>query len=665
MKLIEKLLIANRGEIAVRIIRSARKLGIRTVAIYAGNEEDSQHVRLADEAFGLGTGELLETYLNTARILHIAALSACDAIHPGYGFLSENPEFATACLEAGLTFVGPNPEAILKMGNKVFARELAEKAGIPVTKGLTGDPSLILEQAATIPFPVLVKAAAGGGGKGMRIVNEPAGLKEALEATSREAATYFGDGTVYLEQYIKQPRHIEVQVLGDKHNKLIHLYERECSIQRRYQKIVEESPSPTLTREVREKMGKAAISFAETIHYDNAGTVEFLVDTDMNFYFLEMNTRIQVEHPVTEMVTGVDLVMEQLLIAGGYPLRLAQDEIHQHGHAIECRIYAEDPENNFLPSPGEISLYIEPQGKDIRIDSSIDSAGLIRNQYDPMISKLIVWGENRDLARQKMLQALDHYIIHGIKNNIPYLKGILEQEDFRNNNISTDFCKNLTPAILEEACQKKKNLPLEIPALACLLFSLNPTTLASNTDIWKKIGYWRLISELKLTFDDWDIPVAILRNYGLHYHFLVKDIEYETSLLKNENGKVEFTANGNHYLAYASATGKGSYQVSFLGTVFSCSRGDFLPESSLYATAHSGIADKVISLMPGKVVRVNVTHGQKVTKGSVLLIVEAMKMENNILAPKDGIIGHFNLKPGDLVEAQTELIQILEMNETG
>jgi 3-methylcrotonyl-CoA carboxylase alpha subunit len=659
IKLIEKLLVANRGEIAVRIIRTAKKLGIYTVAVYAANEEDSMHVHMADEAYGLGQGELKDTYLNIEKLVHIAELASCDAIHPGYGFLAENPEFAKECDQAGIIFVGPRADAILAMGNKIKAREMAASAGIPVTRGITGDVSRILKQADSIPFPVLVKAAAGGGGKGMRIVHDRETLQEALENTSREAYTYFGDKSVYLEQYIDKPRHIEVQVMGDHHGNLIHLYERECSIQRRYQKIIEESPSPTLDPETREKMGMAAVEYAKMIGYNNAGTVEFLVDQEMNYYFLEMNTRIQVEHPVTEWVTGYDIVEEQLLIASGYPLRIKQEQVKQQGHAIECRVYAEDPEHDFIPSPGEITLYREPLGKDIRIDSSIDKEGYIRSQYDPMISKLIVWGKNRDLARQKMLLALDQYFIQGIKNNLAYLKGILQQEDFKQNKISTAFCAEKTGEILESLSAKKNIIPLHIPAIACLLYSLQHPESIEKTSVWKSIGYWRLINELKLSIDNKDINIEILHRYGAHYHFLLDGNECKTILLKKKGPKLEFSVNGTHYVSYISLNKQGHFEISHGGYSFHGVRKDYLEENVIYTTSHTSAEDRIISMMPGKVVKVNVREGQTVKKGDLLLIIEAMKMENNILAPKDGTVGPLVLKPGDLIDAQTELLEII------
>jgi 3-methylcrotonyl-CoA carboxylase alpha subunit len=355
-KNIQKVLIANRGEIALRIIRTLNKLGMEVVAIYAAPDAEALHVEMADEAYSLGDGNLANTYLDIAKIIRIAKKAKVDAIHPGYGFLSENPMLVKACEENNIAFIGPDARSMQLMGNKIAARKFAIENGLPVTKGLTGTTEEILKAAGTLPFPVLVKAAAGGGGKGMRIVEQESELANILETTSREAKNYFGDGTVYIEQFIEEPRHIEVQVLGDQHGNVIHLFERECTIQRRYQKIIEESPSPTLTPEIRHEMGAAAVNLCKAIGYRSAGTIEFLVDKDLHVYFLEMNTRIQVEHPVTEMVTGIDLVEQQIKIAQGQVLDIKQEQVQQNGHAIECRIYAEDPANNFMPSPGKLHL---------------------------------------------------------------------------------------------------------------------------------------------------------------------------------------------------------------------------------------------------------------------------------------------------------------------
>ena len=496
MKLFNKILVANRGEIAVRIIRSAKKLGITSVAIFSEIDSESLHSKLADEAFCIGKQELSETYLNIEKIIEIAKSTACDAIHPGYGFLAENPLFVEACDKNGIVFIGRNARAIKLMGNKIEARSFVKKLNVPMTEGITGTPEFLLKNAASIPLPLLVKAAAGGGGKGMRIVHKMAELENILESTSREAKNYFGDGTIYIEKYIEEPRHIEFQVLGDNFGNIVHLFERECTIQRRYQKIIEESPSPTLTPEVRQKMGESALRITREIGYNSAGTIEFLVDNKLNYYFLEMNTRIQVEHPVTEMVTGVDLVEEQILVAAGNLLRLKQEELHQHGHAIECRIYAEDPANNFLPSPGKMSLYIPPKGDNIRIDSSIEHATTILSFFDPMISKMIVWGENREISSRRCVSALQNYTIHGIRTNIEYLLGVLQNEAFQENKLSTKFCDEHSEHILNKILLEKSQV--SVPLVAFALYSLHFTSNKNTQNTWQYIGYWR--NKIQLEF---------------------------------------------------------------------------------------------------------------------------------------------------------------------
>ncbi len=662
MKALEKILIANRGEIAVRIIRSAQKLGLRTVSIYTTIEEDALHVSMADEAYCLGEGSLSETYLNVEKIIGIAVKSQCDCIHPGYGFLAENAKFGESCEAAGLTFVGPDSGAIRLMGHKIEARNFAVSNGLPVAKGASGELEDLVKASENIPFPVLVKAAAGGGGKGMRIVRERDELKAALEATSREAKTYFGDGSVYLEQFIENPRHIEVQILGDKHGNVIHLYERECSIQRRYQKIIEESPSPTLTTEVREKICAAAVRLGKAAKYSNAGTIEFLVDWQLNFYFLEMNTRIQVEHPVTEMVTGIDIVEEQISIAAGFPLRFNQEEIRQKGHAIECRIYAEDPENNFLPSPGKISLYKEPEGPGIRIDTGIDGPVIIRPDFDPMIAKIVSHGSNREHARQKMISALTHYPVLGIRTNTNYLLTMLSLDAFIQNTISTKFCDDHTAEILEAAAKKKDSIPKEIPLMAFLLFSLQHHG-DEEQNIWNKIGFWRNFMLIKIAVDGIESDIELKHRQQNHYLFIYNGLEYKMLLQKSLGTRFEFIMNDAHYLAYAATASNGTTQLQIDGVNFFCERKDQLIEQELLSMAgynHGSQESRISSPMPGKIVKVNVKPGDLVTKGTVLLIVEAMKMENNILAGKDGEIEKVNAKAGETVDTTTELITFKE-----
>ena len=443
--MIRKVLVANRGEIAVRIMRSCREMDIASVAIYSEADRKSQHVRYATEAYYIGPSPSNESYLNIDKILEVAIRCGADAIHPGYGFLSENTEFARRVAEAGIKFIGPTPEAILAMGDKVTARKIMMKAGVSVVPGtnenLETDDDLH-RVAKDIGYPLMIKASAGGGGKGMRLVRSEKDLVSSYNMAKSEARNAFGNDTVYIEKYIESPHHIEFQVLADEHGNTIHLFERECSVQRRHQKVVEETPSPLMTPELREKMGAQAVAAAQSVNYVGAGTVEFLADDNHNFYFLEMNTRLQVEHPITERVTGVDLVKQQILIADGQELKLRQEDLRQFGHAIECRIYAEDPDNNFMPSPGLIKHITEPLGLGVRTDGYVYEGYEIPIYYDPMISKLIVWAQTREESIQRMKRALFEYKITGVKTSIPFLKRIMDTPDFVSGKYNTHFIAN-------------------------------------------------------------------------------------------------------------------------------------------------------------------------------------------------------------------------------
>ncbi len=433
-----KVLIANRGEIALRVIRTLREMGIRAVAVYSDVDRAALHVRKADEAAHIGGPESAESYLNIGRILDAARRHGVDAIHPGYGFLSENAPFAQACEDAGFTFIGPSAKSIALMGSKTEARKVAQEGGAPIVPGSSGDPA---EFAREFGFPVMLKAVAGGGGKGMRRVDRMEDLPSAFEAASSEALRAFGDGSIYVEKLIERARHIEIQVFGDKHGSLIHLGERECSVQRRHQKVIEESPSPLVARTpgMRERMGEAAIRAARAAGYYNAGTVEFLAIESGEFYFLEMNTRLQVEHPVTELVTGLDLVRLQVEIAAGAKLPLAQDDVALRGSAIECRIYAENPANNFFPSPGHIVQLAEPAGPGVRVDSGIYPGWTVPLEYDPMLAKLIAWSGTREHTIERLLRALGEYHIGGIETNIPLFRKILNDGAFRNGALHTGY----------------------------------------------------------------------------------------------------------------------------------------------------------------------------------------------------------------------------------
>lgn len=658
--MIQKLLIANRGEIAVRIIKTARRMGIRTVAIYSEIDKSSLHHSFADEAFCIGKSELAETYLNITAIIRIAQSSGCDALHPGYGFLSENQLLAKACVDAGIVFVGPDAKVMHVMGNKVEARAFVASTGVPVAKGLSGDADFIVRNVDTIGFPVLVKAAGGGGGKGMRIVNDKASLGTALEAASREAKNYFADGTVYIEKYFEEPRHIEFQILGDNFGNVIHLFERECTIQRRYQKIVEEAPSPTLTPELRSRMGEAAVAIGKAIKYSGAGTIEFLVDTELNFYFLEMNTRIQVEHPVTELTTGIDIVEEQLRIASGESLQLNQESLRQTGHAIECRIYAEDPANNFQPSPGKLSLYYKPVGDFIRVDDAMNEPYQVSSFFDPMIAKLITYGKTRDEARLQMINALQNYGIHGIKNNISYLKAILQNDTFIKNSISTRFCSLHSEILMKAIAKDRENVPVLIPLVAALVSK--PLISPKQKNVWNTISYWRLLMQPAMEMDGktYKLTVTEWKNNEISIHKDGTDTQIRFEELKDKQ-QLKLYFNGEPYIVFVSHPETGKAIVSFRTHTFDITRSDVLSEPGNFSPAvvlsgESG--SNITSPMPGKVVKLIVKQGDVVAKGDLLLVVEAMKMENNIVSPVNAVVERINIGIADLVDANTILIHL-------
>lgn len=447
----KKILIANRGEIAVRVIRACKEMGIKTVAVYSEADREALHVSMADEAYCIGPTATKESYLNITNIISIALLTNADAIHPGYGFLAENATFAEICLDCNISFIGPDPDAINKMGDKSIARETMKKVGVPTVPGTDGliiDLEEAVMIAKEIGFPVIVKATAGGGGKGMRVAEDEEELRKAIRQAQKEAETAFGNPGVYLEKYVEEPRHVEIQIIGDMHGNVVYLGERDCSIQRRHQKLVEEAPSPALEQGLREQMGVAAVGAAKAVDYHGAGTVEFLLDKHGNFYFMEMNTRIQVEHPVTELITGIDLIREQILAAAGYPLSFNQSDIKINGWAIECRINAENPAKNFMPSPGKVETYLPPGGYGVRVDSAVYPGCVISPFYDSMVAKVIVWGKNREEAIGRMKRALDEFVISGINTTIPFHLTLLEHESFVKGEFNTKFLE-LNPLQIE------------------------------------------------------------------------------------------------------------------------------------------------------------------------------------------------------------------------
>jgi len=496
--LFKKVLIANRGEIAVRIIKACQEMGVNTVAIYSDVDKEAPHVQLAGEAINLGDPTPIESYLNIPKIIKIAKETGAEGIHPGYGFLAENPDFAQSCNDIGIKFIGPPPKVISLMGDKIAAKTTMQKANVPVIPGYHGekqDNVSLIKEGKKIGFPLLVKAAAGGGGKGMRIVHSEELLEQSIESAKRESKSAFGDDTVFLEKYLDKPRHIEFQILADEHGNVIHLFERECSVQRRHQKIIEETPSPVMTPQLREKMGKAAVAAAKAAGYTNAGTVEFMVDGNLNFYFMEMNTRLQVEHPITEMTTGIDLAKWQLRIACGEKLKPKQSDLSQRGHAIECRIYAEDPSNGFLPSIGTLTKVDAPTGPNIRNDTGIYTGMEVTPYYDPMLAKLVTYAENRTESINKMIWALSHYVVMGVTSNISFLKTVIEHEEFKKGNITTHFVDDY----FKDWTVEKDGLPIDAIIALAIYDSMHSRKEeivrykeADPHSPWKHVGRWRV-----------------------------------------------------------------------------------------------------------------------------------------------------------------------------
>ena len=670
-KKIHKMLVANRGEIAVRIISTLKKLSINSVAVYSDDDADSMHCRVADEARPLGYGSLKDTYLNIQKIIDVALDAGADAIHPGYGFLSENADFAEACKANNLIFVGPDAEAMRLMGDKIRARQFAIDNDIPVVWGLVGSLEEIEAQAAALPYPVLIKASAGGGGKGMHIVEDASQLHSSLVQASREAERYFGNGQIFIEQYIRNPRHIEVQVLADHHGNVIHLYERECSVQRRYQKIIEESPSPTLTEERRLAICETAVDLCKKMNYNNAGTVEFIVDESQNFYFLEMNTRIQVEHTVTEQRTGIDIVEEQIRIARGKVMGYTQDSIVANGHAIECRIYAEDPENNFMPAPADITLYHEPKMRGVRIDSSIDRPTSISDSYDPMISKLICHGKTRESAIEITRNALKDYIVQTDKTNIPYLRSIIDNDDFINNKIDTSYCEKHQDELMMSMLNMRDDVKKEDVVALFLFYDLNKKYLENKAidNVWEEVGYWRYNMNVDVevlsqrTTDNRQqssvFHVQIERITRKSLHCTINGQDYEV-LLSQNGGKInKVIINGMTESIFVSETSDNNYCVHLKGLDFICRRTDELNDSRDYSYKEDKNNDlEYRSPMPGKVIKVNVKEGDDVKEGDVLCVVEAMKMENNIKAMTAAKVAKVFVGEGDKVDVKNILIEL-------
>ncbi|GGI79230.1 acetyl/propionyl/methylcrotonyl-CoA carboxylase subunit alpha [Legionella impletisoli] len=645
-----KILIANRGEIACRIIRTAKRLGIETVAVYSSADADSLHVKAADEAFYIGNAPSSESYLNIDAIIKVAVLSGAEAIHPGYGFLSENPKLAEACLASGLVFIGPSISAMKAMASKQIAKQLLENTDVPLTPGYHGEDQSdeqLLREAKRIGFPVLLKAAAGGGGKGMRTVNSQKEFLESLASARREAKSSFGDDTMLIEKLLLNPRHVELQIMADNQGNVVHLFDRDCSIQRRHQKIIEEAPAPNLSQSLRDKMAKAAITVAQKIDYRGAGTIEFLVSQDEEFYFMEMNTRLQVEHPVTECITGIDLVEWQLCIAANEPLPLSQDEITQQGHAIECRICAEDPSHDFMPSIGQLSFLKEPTGEGIRIDSGVTRNSNITMHYDPMISKLITFGETRTLALNRMHQALADYHISGVKTNLSFLQAILNHPKFAKAELSTDFLTS-----------EKIRLPVPNLELAvCLAASLDYCFLQSkfNSELQKETFAWQM-----------HLSSQWRRRYLIEhesYEVLVHPISLNQVKLKLRNNTLSLRLQiENDLLRYDDGLKKRDvwFQNDAEKIVIFFDHGPVTVARFNWekTTPSETIDAQLIAPMPSTVVAVLKKKGDKVKTGDTLMVLEAMKMEHAIIAPQNGLITDVYYEVGNQVNEGVQLVEL-------
>lgn len=659
----EKILIANRGEIACRVIRTAKKLGIATVAVYSDADAQAQHVKLADEAIYIGESPAAQSYLQIERIIQAAKSTGAQAIHPGYGFLSENDQFALACQDNNIVFIGPPVDAILAMGLKATSKALMEKAGVPLTPGYHGtnqDADFLKQQADSIGYPVLIKASAGGGGKGMRLVERSEDFLSSLASCKSEARSSFGNEDVLIERYVIQPRHIEVQVFGDTHGNYVHLFERDCSVQRRHQKVLEEAPAPKMPEDKLEAMRQAAIDAARAVNYVGAGTVEFIVEQDGTAYFMEMNTRLQVEHPVTEMITGQDLVEWQLRVAFGEPLPKQQHELQIHGHALEARVYAEEPEKGFIPAIGQISYLHYPEQNDcVRVDSGIVEGDEISTYYDPMIAKLIVWGKNREAALTQMHHALGQFHVDGLGNNIAFLDRLVLCDSFKNAHLDTGLIQREEEFLLKPSADISAELVVSA-ALIELLARQAQNPVPSNP-VWQQQAFWRLNQKNSHT-------VQLQRNgFTLKVQFNTQDQGFVASY-NGQQIQIQGQLIDAHTLALqlAGKQQKLAFSQTEQGiTLFHQGQGHKFTylKNDFNSQDEQGAENNLTAPMPGVITQVLVAANDKVKKDDVLMTLEAMKIEYSIRAPHDGIIASSYFQKGDQVKAGDELVEFQPLAE--
>ena len=669
----KKILIANRGEIACRVIRTARKLGVFTVAVYSDVDRDAQHVIMADEAVCIGTAPSRESYLRGDRVIEAALKTGAEAIHPGYGFLSENADFCRSCKENGLVFIGPPVGAIEAMGSKSAAKTIMEQASVPLVPGYHGDdqdPAVLKKASDDMGYPVLLKATAGGGGKGMRQVWAPEEFAEALKTAKREALNSFGDDDMLVEKYLTSSRHVEIQVFCDQHGNAVYLAERDCSVQRRHQKVIEEAPAPGVTDVLRRQMGDAATRAAQAINYEGAGTVEFLLEPGGAFYFMEMNTRLQVEHPVTEMITGQDLVEWQLRVAAGDELPLAQDQIHISGHAMEARIYAEDPDNDFLPVTGTLSFLVPPEESDhVRVDTGVVQGDKVSVYYDPMIAKLIVWDEDRDKALHRLTRALAEYRISGTTTNIKFLYSLVSCEPFRRAELDTGFIENHHDIIFRNS-REDISQNLALGALFLVLAQQGKAQISARScdpwSPWIDTSGWRLneahVKRFDLVSGEQKYPVKIVQlGRGGEARYLVHVGDKTVEAKGYMEGDILHAELDGHLMHVTVSESDGLYSIYTENN-----RMDFSLEEVDFGDEDPGEGAAALSApMNGTVVDLVASEGTIVKKGDTLLVMEAMKMEHTICAPEEGQVVKFYYQTGDLVDGGAELLEFESCAEQG
>ena len=658
--MLKKILVANRGEIACRVFSTAKKMGIATVAVYSDADADALHVQMADEAINIGPAASAESYLVIDKIIQACRDTGADAVHPGYGFLSENSQFRDALDDAGIVFIGPGKKAIESMGDKITSKLIAEKAGVSCIPGYTDvvrDGDHAVEISAGIGYPVMLKASAGGGGKGMRVAWDEADCRDGFERATNEARSSFGDTRIFIEKYIQQPRHIEIQIMADGHGNVIYLGERECSIQRRHQKVIEEAPSPFLDKATRQKMGEQSCALAKAVDYQSAGTVEFIADADMNFYFLEMNTRLQVEHPVTELVTGQDLVEMMIRVAAGEKLSLAQSDVTLTGWAMESRVYAEDPFRNFMPSIGRLSGYREPEGEGVRVDSGVYEGGEVSMHYDPMISKLITYGDNREAAIDLMVDALDAYYIRGVNHNISFLNALMVHPRFVAGELTTNFIEEEFPEGFNADLVPQNNPHIAVVVAAAVHqeYRERSSQISGQSEghEYQVPDQWVVITGAEETPVSMSLTLSgFLVSVGNDDYSVVTDWALGEPLF-------EAQINGQQVTVQVERSGSG-YKLFYRGAEINA-----LVLSPKAAALNKLMLEKVpadlskflLSPMPGLLVKLGVKVGDQVKAGEELAVVEAMKMENSLRATNDGIVAKISADVGDSLMVDQAILE--------